>query len=370
MHEYSSYPPTQSDKRCTTRNSSIELFRIIAAFYVLVVHWNGWFVGGMPDEFDLQNTSAFRVGQAFIEAQTCVCVNLFLLITGYFGVRLKWQTIVRIYLLLVSIYIPFYIVSCLRLGEIFCLKALVDRLLAFSHAGYFVQCYVMLIFMSPILNAFIERNKRSHVLVWTIALMSIAGYFDFWRNISALGFGRGYAMMHFILTYMVGRTIFLFKKEFLSINKVSWVAGYFICTIMIALIYMFFDMPIIYNYTCPLVIFSSICLFVPFLYKSFYSPIINWIAKGTFAIYIIQVTNPVFYKLRVWDKSLLEHFPYPIYWLVSLAFVSDFMLICILYDKIASYITKPIENYIMTKSNRVLLLLSDIVRLFKVKFIS
>lgn len=31
------------------RNSSIELFRILATFLVLVVHWNGWFVGGLPD---------------------------------------------------------------------------------------------------------------------------------------------------------------------------------------------------------------------------------------------------------------------------------------------------------------------------------
>ena len=338
-----------SDNNGKVRNSSVELFRLIAAFYVLVVHWNGWFVGGMPDSFDLQNISAFRVGQAFIEALTCVCVNLFLLITGYFGVKLKWQTIVRIYLLLVSIYIPFYLVSCIKLGEAFSLGALVDRLFAFSRAGYFVQCYVMLIFMSPVLNAFIEGKNRSHVLLWTIALASVAGYFDFWLNISALGFGRGYAMMHFMLIYMIGRTIFLFKKELLSISKLFWIVGYFVCTMMIALMYMYFNMAFIYSYTCPLVILSSICFFVPFLYKFFYSPIINWFAKGAFAIYVIQVTNPVYYKLRIWDKSLLEYFPYPFYWLISLAFASVFMLICILYDKIANYITKPIENYIMTK---------------------
>lgn len=27
------------------RNSSVELFRIIATFLVLIVHFNGWFVG-------------------------------------------------------------------------------------------------------------------------------------------------------------------------------------------------------------------------------------------------------------------------------------------------------------------------------------
>lgn len=333
-------PPPRSDKNGKVRNSSIELFRLIAAFYVLVVHWNGWFVGGMPDSFDLQNISAFRVGQAFIEALTCVCVNLFLLITGYFGVKLKWQTIVRIYLLLVSIYIPFYLVSC----EAFSLGALVDRLFAFSRAGYFVQCYVMLIFMSPVLNAFIEGKNRSHVLLWTIALASIAGYFDFWLNISALGFGRGYAMMHFMLIYMIGRTIFLFKKELLSISKLFWIVGYFVCTMMIALMYMYFNMAFIYSYTCPLVILSSICFFVPFLYKFFYSPIINWFAKGAFAIYVIQVTNPGYFYLRRYDNELLANNTYLMYWFSSIGIMLAFMVFCVLYDKIAKVVTVPIEN--------------------------
>ena len=33
------------------RNSSIEIYRIIATFAVLIFHFNGWLVGGMPKHF-------------------------------------------------------------------------------------------------------------------------------------------------------------------------------------------------------------------------------------------------------------------------------------------------------------------------------
>ena len=44
------------------RNSSVELYRIIATLTVLIVHFNGWFVGGMPEKFDWGNLTLFRTG--------------------------------------------------------------------------------------------------------------------------------------------------------------------------------------------------------------------------------------------------------------------------------------------------------------------
>ena len=33
------------------RNSSVELYRILATFLVIIVHLNGWLAGGMPELF-------------------------------------------------------------------------------------------------------------------------------------------------------------------------------------------------------------------------------------------------------------------------------------------------------------------------------
>lgn len=49
-----------------SRNSSIELYRILATISVLVIHFNGWFVGGLPQYFEFINITAFRIGQLVI----------------------------------------------------------------------------------------------------------------------------------------------------------------------------------------------------------------------------------------------------------------------------------------------------------------
>ena len=102
------------------RNSSIELYRIIATFTVLIVHFNGWFVGGMRG-FDFHHPTLFGAGQMIIEALTCICVNMFLIISGYFGIRLKLTSVIRLCMLLALIYVPFYMVEVL-VGETFSVK--------------------------------------------------------------------------------------------------------------------------------------------------------------------------------------------------------------------------------------------------------
>ena len=98
------------------RNSSVELYRIIATFTVLIVHFNGWFVGGMRG-FDFYNPTLYGAGQMIIEASTIICVNMFLIISGYFGIRLKLISVIRLCLLLVLIYVPFYVVEILLGGQ-------------------------------------------------------------------------------------------------------------------------------------------------------------------------------------------------------------------------------------------------------------
>ena len=92
------------------RNSSIELYRILATFAVLIVHFNGWFVGDWPlPDYDISNPTLFRTGQIVIEALSIICVNMFVIISGYFGIKLKLSSIVKLYVYLALIYIPLYL---------------------------------------------------------------------------------------------------------------------------------------------------------------------------------------------------------------------------------------------------------------------
>ena len=86
------------------RNSSIELYRIIATFAVLIVHFNGWFLGDWPlPAYDISNPTLFRTGQMIISAAVIICVNMFVIISGYFGIRLKLSSILKLLIYLVLI---------------------------------------------------------------------------------------------------------------------------------------------------------------------------------------------------------------------------------------------------------------------------
>lgn len=321
------------------RNSSVELYRIIATFTVLIVHFNGWFVGGMPEKLDLASPSVFRISQAIIESATCICVNMFLIISGYFGIRLKWSSVFRICLLLLFIYVPSYIFQSI-LSDSFGIKILISQFFIITRAGYFVQCYLMLMFLSPVLNAFVEKNRKD-VLIWTIAFAVIEFYFGDFRQLECLGFGGGYSVMHFVLMYMIARCLNLYKESLMRLPAMLWLGGYLVCTLLILFQYVL-GVKWTYSYANPIVIASTVCSFMPFLYYNYHNSIINWIAASTFAVYIIQVTDPCYTLLVRLDNHLLTSQTYILYLLYALGVIILFFLLCIVYDKLCQMFIKPI----------------------------
>lgn len=327
------------------RNSSIELYRIIASFTVLIVHFNGWFVE-MPDKFDVSNPTLFRTGQMVIEAATCICVNMFLLISGYFGIRLRLQSVLKLCLLLAFIYVPFYIVESIAEGT-FLMKALASRFLVISAAGYFIQGYFMLMFFSPMLNAFIEKFGKQ-TLPWTLLFLTIEFWFGCVRDIDNFGFNHGYSVIHFVLMYMVARCIALYKDTLMSVPRYCWICGYMVCTCLICAMYVM-GLQCTFDYSNPIVVLSSVCSFVPFLYKEYHNRFINWIAGGTLAVYIIQVTNPVMNILISTDKYLLGTYSYPVYLLLAAGVIIVTFIISVLYHHVCTFMINPMMQVIEPK---------------------
>lgn len=340
------------DPKVQKRNSSIELFRIIAMLFVVVVHCNGWLVGGIPDDFDEHNISLFRVSQATIQAFTCTCVNMFLLISGYFGLKLKWKSILNIYMLLISVTIPFYLVSCIIKMNDFSLISLLGKFLAISKSGYFVECYLLLMFFSPVFNAFVEKEGK-RMLLWALAFWIVEIYFDFLKQDADLGFAEGYSFIHFVLIYMLGRTMSLYKEKFLRIQSFKYVILYLFSSLVILMGYVFLDMPSSYNYTSPFNIIASCSLFIIFARMTFYSKWINWIASSTFAVYIIHTHPPVFNWLKTIDNYMLLGYSYPKYLAMMGGVVFVVFVGSILYDKIMKIFTVSIVSKVEQVTNNV-----------------
>lgn len=336
------------------------MFRILATLFVLLWHLNGWMVGGMPKHFDISNPSVFRVCQAFIESITVVCVNSFLIITGFFGVRLKLCSIWKIWLLLISIYIPFYIVNSICNSE-FSILTFLNNLCAFTRESYFVQCYLMLMFLSPILNSFIEKYDRYKILLYVIVLWTIEFSLDIFVKNQSLGFNHGYSLIHFVLIYLLGRCAFLFKKEIIQINKSYYCIGYITCALILLGAYMSFGRPqIIFAYTNPIVVIESFFLFFCFMNRPFHNRIINTIASSTFAVYIMHTCSPLYEYCCLVDSYLLSNNCYCSYLLQLGLFILLIFSFCILYDKVRLILTKRITDKVYSYiENKFIYVLND-----------
>lgn len=337
-----------SIERKKERDSSIELFRILATFAVLLVHFTGWFVGGISNPYDSSLDLSFRIGQMFIEALNVVCVNCFLIISGWYGMKLKFNTIWKIYTIIVFIYIPFQLAEFLYTGN-FSIRLLIDNALVFTRESYFVQCYTMLLFLSPIINTFIEKYGKKALnyvlLFWSIEIIMEA----IWDN-KTLGFEDGYSLIHFILIYMLARMANLYKEEIMKIKRLNWILGYFVCVIFICIQHLI-SYKHTWDYSNPIVVLESFCLFFPFLYKSFYNKWINWIASSTFAVYIMHTCNPLLGIIWKADNYLLNNYDYFIYLPCYLTLIVITFIICILYDKIRIKLTQKFMGYIYNKIN-------------------
>ena len=330
------------------RNSSVELFRILATFLVIIVHLNGWMAGGLVDWNDGTIPIEHKVSQLIIQSLCVVCVNCFLIISGYFGLKLKFSSVWKMWTLLVSIYVPFYLVSCIFGSLNFSLFSLITKVLAFPCESYFVQNYMMLLFISPVLNSFIESQK-DQLAIYALSLFIIEVVMESVFNNKCLYIEEGYSLFHFITIYMMARATFFHKDRILKKRKIFWLFGYFFCAAIVCLLH-FTSYKHTWAYSNPVVIIESFMLFFPFLYSTYHNRIINWIAGGTFAVYIIQVTEPVAGWLFKYDQYALQHFDYMAYLLMMLLFCMVFFAVCRIYKelmhRILNPIVKPLGNYI------------------------
>ena len=68
------------------RESNIELLRIVAMLLVLFLHAN-YFSLGKVESIDIQSDLFGSFVKSFTEALCIICVNVFVLISGWFGIR-------------------------------------------------------------------------------------------------------------------------------------------------------------------------------------------------------------------------------------------------------------------------------------------
>ena len=257
-----------------SRESNMELFRIVATFLILVVHAS-FFTLGAPTQVEVLSNPIPSFMRFFIQSISIVAVNAFVLLSGWFGIKAKassfFNFIFQVLFWAFGIYIVCLLCGFAKFsitGILYCLQM--------RDFGWFIKAYIGLLILSPILNTFIE-NTTEKQLRWTIIYFYIFQTLYGWFPGGAQFFEYGYSTMSFIGCYLLARYLRLYKQEVLSWNK--WID--LLCYVLIVLFITFvaflgrryeirFVMEKMYDYSSPFVVLAPIFLLL------FFSKLTRW----------------------------------------------------------------------------------------------
>lgn len=270
-----------------TRQSNIELLRIISMFLVLVVHANFWALG-RPTSLDMQMSPLASYTRFLIESLAIVCVNVFVLISGWFGIKPSVKGFSRFAFQCLFFLIGHYVVGLAIGTSRLDIKGIAGCFCLLSN-HWFIKSYIGLYILAPILNAFVKVADKKQLKLLLIVFFLYQTIYG-WSGAAAF-FVKGYSTMSFIGLYLLGRYLNLYGNT-QSTPPYVWICVYLTCGIVntvLAPVVPFVDL---YAYLSPVVIIASVSLFLGFVnLKIRPNKTINWIAASSFAIFLFH-SNP------------------------------------------------------------------------------
>lgn len=279
------------------RLSNIELLRLLAMFMIMIVHGNFGALDA-PTVSDLSNNPLGSFARIELESLSIVCVNVFVLISGWFGIRPTLKSIGSFLFQILFFYIGIYGIAILMGKDSLTMTGLSHTFLL-SPIDYFIKGYLYLCILAPALNAFVEHASQStqkKVLVWFFLFQTLFG----WMTKGASFMLNGYSAACFIGLYLLARYVKTFHSLIFCKNKWFDLCIYLACTLgitigcYIAIITGLKAGLIVYSYTCPLNIMAALFFLLFFSKLNIQSKLINWMAASSFAVYLFHRQFTVF----------------------------------------------------------------------------
>lgn len=324
------------------RDSNMELLRCIAMFLVVLVH-TSFLSLGLPTQEESFHTPTSVFFRLFTQSVSIVCVNVFVLLSGWYGIRFNLSRLggflfqvfffsVFVYFCLIAIYPREYLntrsllVVCMLNGEDY----------------WFVKSYMLLYLFSPFLNKLIEDESNKvlvrHIIIVFFVFQTIYGWFSINGAPELAG---GYSALSFMGLYLVMRYLRLYGFELSKYNGKQYITLYFVTAIVNTLLaFLLTRMNLIiygriFTYTNPLVICQSLLLVLAFSQLKVKSKFINWMAISCFAVYLTHangfILRPFYGK---WIRYLFDKHDTMMFALLVTCTIIILFFVSTLLDKI------------------------------------
>lgn len=338
------------------RQLNMELMRIVSMMLVLLVHACFLSIWPMRDNFFADPVKACAL--TYGEAVALVCVNCFILISGYFSIRPKMKSFLNLIFL-----VYFYKVVIFALD--FCVSGfskghLVSAIYPFT--DWFVGAYLGLYLLSPVLNKYIDTAKEKEFRTFLLIYLGIQVSFGWllggdyaFVDFSFMNFSNGYSVLAFVGLYCLARYIKLYGREAFGGILERWSARrflllFFAVAAVNAAFYIVSRLCIpnlkisVYlcqlfvKYTNPLTVLSSVllmCFFIKLKVKenTRFAPSIIVFGKSAFAVYFIHFNYFVLPYYKQAARWLYDTLPVWGWVPAVLLFVMLVYTVCVLVDQ-------------------------------------
>ena len=333
------------------RQSNIELLRIIAMFMILGLHVN-YLAVTAPNAQDIATSPLISFMRIFMENICIVGVNVFVLISGWFGINFKTKGLSSFLFQCIFISLLIFIAFAVT-GEVEVNQTnIMSVFLIYKNAYWFVWAYLFLYILAPVLNSFIDNTNKTtvkKVIILFFVIQTITFIFtktDFSKD--------GYSPLSFIGLYLLARYFRLYGNNH---GKYKYLAIYLICALCSTLIY--FIPACLGNdrnsiltksiaYTNPFNIAGALCLLLYFNNINLKSRFINWVASSCFAVYLFHMHFCIGDHYLRFAKNIYENFSGVTYLAVIIGFMIIVFAIAVLIDKARI----PLFNQIWNAASR------------------
>lgn len=311
-------------------------------FLVLLIHYIPY--RELPSSTSLNSDIWGTLFNLELRSLSFVCVNCFILISGYFGIHWKWKSILN--LLFQILFWSLFAIGLNMLVEgngsiAYFLKTMWSD----WTARWFITSYLGLYLIAPIINTFIGKAsiKELGILVALFYVFStVWGWFG-----KVADFNEGMSVLSLLGLYLLGA--FIRKSESVWLKYKAWIylLGYLLVgLVLIGISVLTLSVGIgksVYGYLNPLVIVAS-CLLFQFCNRLEIGKInvINWISSSAFAVYLFHTSYAIYVYYGQCCRYIEDNFSYSFG--VAMCFLLCLFAVIVLIDKIRIFLFDKLQS--------------------------
>ena len=280
------------------RNANLDLLRIVSMLLIVFLHSIDH--SGVLEHAENCGTAMYFYVR-FTYALCQVCVNIYIMLSGYFMVTSKFrlQKLVTLWMEAAFYAFTLKLIFMVTGKDAFSVFSLVSCFFPILTGRYwFLTIYVGMYLVSPFLNTLIRAlDKRSHALlnVLLFALMSV--WVSLHPSIAGMNSGGGWGLAWFVTLYITSAWLRLYYTP--NGRPWLWLAGYAVIPMAMAAVQCLSVPGIVsvvvkhwFRYDSAPVYLMTMCLFVGFLNIRISSPglsrMIVRVAPLTLGVYLIH----------------------------------------------------------------------------------